>query len=93
MQLKHFAGRLLCLTASGSVANRKPQYHLGARTVPEAAGRAKVRGFLPYEFNFIVQALQLEPGGPLPANCPMFPLSGGDCRLLGYNIVISMDYG
>jgi hypothetical protein len=25
-------------------------------------GRAKVRGFLPYEFNFTVEALQLEPG-------------------------------
>jgi len=24
---------------TGFVANRKPQYHLGARTVPEAAGR------------------------------------------------------
>ena len=24
---------------TGFVANRKPQFHLGARTVPEAAGR------------------------------------------------------
>jgi hypothetical protein len=24
-----------------------------------------------------------------PANHPMFPLSGGGCRLLGYNVVIS----
>ena len=31
-------------------------------------GRAKVRGFLPYEFNFIVEALQLEPGRLIVVN-------------------------
>lgn len=34
----------------------------GDKPVVGDRGRAKVRGFLPYEFNFIVEALQLEPG-------------------------------
>jgi len=50
----------VCLEAEKLTPGDKPA--VGDR------GRAKVRGFLPYEFNFIVEALQLEPGRLIVVN-------------------------